>query len=127
MVVTQLSKENQLNYIILEGTNLINNFLADVVDIELEVVIKYQEQLDEWVKRFSRYKYKRKAVILMKKVRWFFEYGIRISVKLVTSYLILIIIPLIILGVVLYSFYLDAFIVQASKYSNQLMNQINRY
>ena len=71
-------------------------------------------------------KYKRKAVILMKKVRWFFEYGIRISVKLVTSYLILIIIPLIILGVVLYSFYLDAFIVQASKYSNQLMNQINK-
>lgn len=51
-------KENSVNYIILEGTNLINNFLADIaLDIELEeVVIKYQEQLDEWVKRFNRYK-----------------------------------------------------------------------
>ena len=63
---------------------------------------------------------------LTKKLKDYLEYGIRIRVKLVTSYLILIIIPLIVLGVVLYSFYFDAFVIQASEYSDQLMDQINK-
>lgn len=62
----------------------------------------------------------------VKRLKKFFEYDISIKVKLISSYLILIIIPLIVLGVVLYAFYLDAFIVQASEYSDQLMDQINR-
>ena len=49
---------NSINYIILEGTDVLNNFLYDVAsdaDME-ELILKYQQELDDWVERFNRYK-----------------------------------------------------------------------
>ncbi len=49
---------NSINYIILEGTDVLNNFLFDVAsdpDME-ELMREYQQQMNEWVERFNRYK-----------------------------------------------------------------------
>jgi len=62
----------------------------------------------------------------VRKIKDVFKYDISIKVKLVCSYLIFITVLLTTLGVVLYSYYLNAFIRQASESSNQLTNQINK-
>lgn len=66
------------------------------------------------------------SVALMKKIKEIFKYNISIKVKLICSYLILVTIPLTILGAVLYSYFLNAIIMQASEDATQLTNQINK-
>lgn len=62
----------------------------------------------------------------MKKIIAIFKYNISLKIKLICSYLIIVTIPLSLLGAVLYSYYLDAFIKQSSESANQLTRQINK-
>jgi two-component system sensor histidine kinase YesM len=62
----------------------------------------------------------------VKRIRDIFKYDVSLKVKLICSYLVFITVLLSVLGVVLYNYYLDAFIKQASESAYQLTDQINK-
>ena len=63
---------------------------------------------------------------MIKRIKNAFKYKISLEVKLIASYLILIMILVFTLSIVLHSYYLNAFIKQASDDSIQLTSQINK-
>lgn len=65
-------------------------------------------------------------MIKFRSIKDIFKYDISLKAKLICSYLVFITLLLSILGIVLYNYYLNAFIMQASESANQLTEQINK-